>query len=236
MHTSTVTALTHRGAVREANEDSLVLGPAIATATMTAPAQCWLPLGDPLVLAVADGLGGHAAGEIASQHVARRLAETGTQLATADILSRVLATIDDELREHSSQNIEFSGMGSTVAGLLLTEQGVHTFNVGDSRVYRIDGTRLLQLTEDDAVGGGGTALITQCMGGRDEGPFDPHVAHENGSAWLICSDGLSDLVPAEDMSRILAEADSDITAVHELWRAAMDAGGRDNISVILARV
>ncbi|MDS1270881.1 serine/threonine-protein phosphatase [Lipingzhangella sp. LS1_29] len=231
----TITAITHRGAVRDRNEDSVVLGPMMAACDMATPAQCWVPADEPMVLAVADGLGGHAAGEIASQHVARRLSEIGRQLSSAQALSRALATIDGELREHAVQHQEFDGMGSTVAGLLLTRDGVHTFNVGDSRTYRIEQGRLVQVTRDDAIEGGNTALITQCVGGRTDGRLEPHVQRVDGVAWLICSDGLSDLVTTEEVEKILATSDSDAVAVSELWRAAMAAGGRDNISIILAR-
>uniref|UniRef100_UPI00036B8411 PP2C family protein-serine/threonine phosphatase n=1 Tax=Nocardiopsis chromatogenes TaxID=280239 RepID=UPI00036B8411 len=81
-------------------------------------------------------------------------------------------------------------------------------------------------------------FITQSLGGSGSTAMVPHVgrdAEPDPSAWLMCSDGLSDLVPQEEMERIIAEAADDEGAVYALWRAAMDASGRDNISILLAR-
>ncbi|MDS1269902.1 protein phosphatase 2C domain-containing protein [Lipingzhangella sp. LS1_29] len=245
--TVTVTALTHRGAVRQVNEDALVMGAlTVAGGSMNAPARCLLPVQEPLVLAVADGLGGHAAGEIASEHAVHRMAESGPQLIGPDAMTTLLTHIDDEIREHSVQNEEFSGMGTTVAGLLLTEEGIYWFNVGDSRTYRIRDLRLEQLSEDDSPptvpGEDGrptsTNFITQSLGGSSSTPMQPHVGQDReatAEGWLMCSDGLSDLVSNEEMEQILAAAVSDEAAVRELWQAAMKVSGRDNISILLAR-
>lgn len=243
----TVTALTHRGAVRQANEDALVMGAlTVAGASMSAPARCLLPVHVPLVLAVADGLGGHAAGEIASEHAVHRMAESGAQLHGPSAVTQLLKHIDDEIREHSQQNAEFSGMGTTVAGLLITGEGTYWFNVGDSRTYRIRDARLEQLSDDDSPplppSEDGrpvtTNFITQSLGGSGSSGMEPHVGPDPGPSdegWLLCSDGLSDLVTKEEMERIIEEADSDEEAVHNLWQAAMEVSGRDNISILLVR-
>lgn len=243
----TVTALTHRGAVRPANEDAVVLGAlTVAGADMEAPVRCDLPLTGPIVLAVADGLGGHAAGEIASEHAVHRMAESNHQLNGPDDVDTLLRHIDDEIKEHALQHAEFSGMGTTVAGMLLTADGNYWFNVGDSRTYRIEGSRLRQLSQDDSPAlppsedgkPVTTNFITQSLGGSGSTAMTPHVGtdHEPGpGAWLMCSDGLSDLVAPDEMERILAESTGDDAAVHTLWKAAMEAGGRDNISILLLR-
>ncbi|MFC7326528.1 PP2C family protein-serine/threonine phosphatase [Marinactinospora rubrisoli] len=242
-----VTALTHRGAVRQANEDAVVLGAlTVAGADMNAPARCVLPVTDPVVVAVADGLGGHAAGEIASEHAVHRMAESGPQLTGPDSIDLLLKHIDEEIKEHAGQHAEFSGMGTTVAGVLLTADGNFWFNVGDSRTYRLQDGRLIQLSEDDSPAlppsedgkPVTTNFITQSLGGSGASAMVPHVGRDpepGPGAWLMCSDGLSDLVTLEEMERIIAAADSDESAVQELWRAAMDASGRDNISVLLVR-
>ncbi|WP_345556515.1 PP2C family protein-serine/threonine phosphatase [Streptomonospora halophila] len=243
----TVTALTHRGAVRTANEDAVVMGAlTIASANMTMPVRCVLPVGEPVILAVADGLGGHAAGEIASEHAVHRMAEMSPRLTSPDDVDVLLKNIDEEIKDHATQHTEFSGMGTTVAGLLLNTDGNFWFNVGDSRTYRLEGTRLRQLSQDDSPplppSDDGkpvtTNFITQSLGGSGSTAMVPHVGRDNEpdpGAWLMCSDGLSDLVPLEEMERIIAEAGSDEGAVHGLWQAAMEASGRDNISILLAR-
>lgn len=242
-----VTALTHRGAVRPSNEDALVMGAlTVAGASMTAPARCTLPVHTPLVLAVADGLGGHAAGEIASEHAVHRMAESGAQLKGPEEVATLLKLIDGEIRDHAQQNAEFSGMGTTVAGLLVTGDAVYWFNVGDSRTYRIRGSRLEQLSHDDSPplppSEDGrpvtTNFITQSLGGSSSATMDPHVGTDSdpgAEGWLMCSDGLSDLVSQEEMQEIMATAEDDDAAVHTMWQAAMAVSGRDNISIMLAR-
>ncbi|WP_026128489.1 PP2C family protein-serine/threonine phosphatase [Nocardiopsis halophila] len=243
----TVTALTHRGAVRPANEDAVVMGAlTVASANMNVPVRCVLSLTEPVVLAVADGLGGHAAGEIASEHAVHRMAEMSPRMTGPDDVAMLLKNIDEEIKDHATQHAEFSGMGTTVAGMLLNTDGNFWFNVGDSRTYRLEGNRLRQLSQDDSPplppSEDGkpvtTNFITQSLGGSGSTAMVPHVdrdAEPDPSAWLMCSDGLSDLVAQDEMERIIAEASDDEGAVHALWRAAMDASGRDNISILLAR-
>ncbi|MDA8370920.1 MAG: protein phosphatase 2C domain-containing protein [Nocardiopsaceae bacterium] len=243
----TVTALTHRGAVRPANEDAVVMGPlTIASASMAMPVRCVLPVSEPVILAVADGLGGHAAGEIASEHAVHRMAEMSPRLSSPDDVGVLLKNIDEEIKDHATQHAEFSGMGTTVAGMLLNNDGNFWFNVGDSRTYRLEGTRLRQLSQDDSPplppSEDGkpvtTNFITQSLGGSGATAMVPHVGRDHDpdpSTWLMCSDGLSDLVALEDMEQIIAEAGSDEVAVHALWQAAMEGSGRDNISILLAR-
>ena len=178
-----VTALTHRGAVRSANEDAVVMGAlTVAGANMTSPVRCVLPISEPVILAVADGIGGQAAGEIASEHAVHRLAETGPRLDGPTKIAQLLSNIDEEIKDHAQQHTEFSGMGTTVAGLLLKDDRNYWFNVGDSRTYRLDGQRLIQLSEDDAPvlppSEDGrpvtTNFITQSLGGSSGGGMEPH--------------------------------------------------------------
>ncbi|GLU47527.1 protein phosphatase [Nocardiopsis ansamitocini] len=225
----------------------MVLGAlTVAGAEMNAPAHCWLPIADPVILAVADGLGGHAAGEIASEHAVHRMAESGPQLTGPEAVDLLLKHIDEEIKEHAGLHAEFSGMGTTVAGMLLTVDGNYWFNVGDSRTYRLQDSRLIQLSEDDSPAlppsedgrPVTTNFITQSLGGSGNTAMVPHVGEDPApgpGAWLMCSDGLSDLVTLEEMEQIIAESSSDDAAVYNLWKAAMDASGRDNISIMLVR-
>ncbi|WP_304455890.1 PP2C family serine/threonine-protein phosphatase [Nocardiopsis sp. YSL2] len=242
-----VTALTHRGAVRPANEDALVMGSVCASADMTLPARLILSTSEPIILGVADGIGGQAAGEIASEHLVQRMSEERPRLQGAEDITQLLVNVDEELQEHAQHFDEFTGMGTTVAGVLLSGEGIFWFNVGDSRTYRLDGRSLIQLSEDDSPPlppsedgrPATTNFITQSLGGSAKGRMVPHVGRDDagiGAAWLMCSDGLSDLVRHGDMEKIIAEAGSDEAAVYALWQAAMEAGGKDNISILLARL
>ncbi|PRY00557.1 PP2C family protein-serine/threonine phosphatase [Allonocardiopsis opalescens] len=244
----TVTAMTHRGAVREGNEDALVVGSLTASSvSMSAPMRVSLSPNVPAVVAVADGLGGHAAGEVAASHTVQRFAEQGEWQEGKETISELLRAIDAELQEYAEDNPDHSGLGTTIAGLLFAGEEIFWFNVGDSRAYRLHPDKLQQLSQDDSPAVPGaepgtlaavTNLITQSLGGS-AGELEPHVgtdSPEESASWLLCSDGLSDLVEGTDMVRLISEAPDDSSAVTALWKAAMDAGGRDNISIALVRM
>jgi serine/threonine protein phosphatase PrpC len=138
-------------------------------------------------------------------------------------------------------------MGTTVAGMVVAPSGILVFNVGDSRVYRIERDGLVQLSTDDTPGpklaDGRTAamtsnLVTQSLGGAYQlAGIDPHVLSEpleDGARYLICSDGLSDLLERRAMEGLLG--DDDAASARALFEAAMARGGEDNISLILLRL
>jgi serine/threonine protein phosphatase PrpC len=241
-----VTALTHRGAMRQRNQDALAIGPLTAAdLDLIDPVRVTLPLRAPVVAAVADGLGGHAAGEVAAALTVRRLAGAH-QLTGADAVVRCLQEVNDDLYRLAAEDPARTGTGATVAGLVLTAQETLWFNVGDARAYREDGGYLGQVSVDDSPprpAGAAEAettstVVTQSLGGAPvPTAVHPHVGCHPGTApdrWLLCSDGLSDAVPIATMERLLRDHD-DLHGVRELWAAAMNAGGRDNISIALVR-
>jgi serine/threonine protein phosphatase PrpC len=239
-----VTAMTHRGAVRGSNEDALVVGAFLASEVdLTDPVAFRITPTEPVVVAVADGLGGYGGGERASAHAVRRLA-VGPDVASPDGLNEVLNDISREIEKLATEP-GLAGMGTTVAGLVVGPDSCLWFNVGDSRVYQENGGYLGQLSRDDSpsvlvdglIDGPAptTSVITQYLGGaRADGPVHPHVGVvEPAGRWLICSDGLSDLVEVTEMERILRAETDELRAVKALWVAAMNASGRDNISILL---
>lgn len=242
-----VTAMTHRGAVRPNNEDALVVGGFVASEIDLADPVTWLlDPAEPTVVAVADGLGGYGGGERASAHAARRLAAAGPGLASADDVAAVLVAISDEIEKLATEP-GLAGMGTTVAGLVLAPGGHLWFSVGDSRVYQCNGGYLGQLTRDDSPTAAvdderdspaaSTNVVTQYLGGpAADGRVHPRlgaVAAAAPARWLICSDGLSDLVDVAAMEQILRREPDEVRAVKALWVAAMNASGRDNISIVL---
>jgi serine/threonine protein phosphatase PrpC len=232
-----VCAFTHRGRVRAQNEDTIVVGPWLSPPQMSAPHEFEHALVTPLLCAVADGMGGHRAGEVASRHVAFRLAQAGEHLVTAPRLRETLTRIDGELYEMAAKDHSLAGMGTTVAGLVLSRPLI-SFNVGDSRLYRFGEDGLSQLSIDDVPPGPRSGLITQSLGGGDPGrPLRPHLFEEAlavPSRFLLCSDGLTDMIDDEDIADGLALPGSE--AVLQLFDLAMDAGGTDNVSIVLVRV
>lgn len=221
-----VTAMTHNGAQRDHNEDALALGPlTICGVSQQDPVTVELPT--PAVIAVADGMGGHAAGEQASAHTVRTLAATPDKDVAA-----TLTQIDQDLLAMSRKDPAIAGLGTTVAGVLLTEDGGTYFTAGDSRVYGEHGGYLAQLSTDDR---GPTGGLTQCLGGRtDASPLEVTV-HPLPAAdrLLLCSDGLSDLVDLETMEELLNSGEPPSRITKSLWAAAMNASGRDNITIAL---
>jgi PPM family protein phosphatase len=245
-----VTAMTHRGALRGNNEDALVVSGFVASEVDLADPVTWqVAPTEPVVVAVADGLGGYGGGERASVHAAHRLAAAGPGLTSDDGLGAVLADISREIEKLATEP-GLSGMGTTVAGLVLSSGACFWFSVGDSRVYQENGGYLGQLSRDDspaAVVEGlldrpapTTSVITQYLGGPGaDGHVHPHIGPVEPAArvrWLLCSDGLSDLVDVGEMERILRAESDEVRAVKALWVAAMNASGRDNISIVLVSV
>jgi serine/threonine protein phosphatase PrpC len=233
------TAFTHRGRVREGNEDSLTVGGWVSDVDMSEPRRSFHTAGEPLLFAVADGLGGHAGGEVASRHAVRRLAAAKAS-TDAECITGQLAEINAELYVAMQRDRALLGMGTTVAGLVLSAHRAVWFNVGDSRVYRERGGRIEQLSIDDVPPGPRHGIITQTLGGGvTYVAVAPHIGVEHLSEpgsllrarWLLCSDGLTDMLDDAQIERALAANEEE--AVGALFAAAMAAGGHDNISIVL---
>lgn len=226
------------GRRRSLNEDSVLVG-----------RRVW---------AVADGMGGHAAGDVASAIIVERLKD----LDAADIVSPsdVVATItraNEDVVSHAKAYPETWGLGSTVAGLAEVEFGGEPhwaiFNVGDSRVYRlwdqvlsrvtIDHSEIEELilegkiTEEEARTHYLRNVITRSIGSIPSPEVDLWVLPQTpGEVFLICSDGLTtELTDAQIAEKLLGSRDPQST-VDLLIGDVLDAGARDNVSVIIVQV
>lgn len=231
----TAGAATDVGRVREHNQDS-----AMAHRT---------------VFVVADGIGGHAAGEVASRIVADAIRELGDrpQLRAEDVVSQ-LRLANERILASVGQHPEQSGMGTTAAGLAVVTVGGSehwaVFNVGDSRVYRyldgalalvtVDHSQVRELLDAGAIAEADVArhpmrhVITRSLGTEPMGVPDVWVfPPQPGERFLICSDGLSNELSV-DQIRDIIEANSTAQMVADaLVRAAVTAGGRDNVTAIV---
>lgn len=233
-----VGATTDTGLVRAHNEDSA--------------------LAEGSVFVVADGMGGHAAGEVASGIVVETMREL---VARADLTSedvpRQLLLANERIREAVSAHPEQKGMGTTATGLVLVAAGGSdhwvVFNVGDSRVYRwIDGT-LSQLTVDhsevqELVDAGviteaearvhpARNVVTRSLGTdyayhADTWVLPPYA----GERFVICSDGLTNELTDEQVREILQTNPEPQAASDELVRAALESGGKDNVTVVVVNL
>jgi PPM family protein phosphatase len=239
-----ISVITHDGLVRDHNEDSVVVGPWTTSATVTpAPATFALPLSAPVVIAVSDGLGGHPAGEVASSVVVQTLSRLAPQLADAEAVRDAVETCNSAVYAEAARHPAREGMGTTVAGVVLTAGDAYVFNVGDSRVYSYGPEGLRQVSVDDSpslpAGVTRTALITQILGGYgDPEPLNVHVSThtiDDATCYLVCTDGLSDVIDNAKIAAVLEE-NRGVAGVFELWRAAITGGGPDNITVVLAEI
>ena len=240
-----VTAVSHDGMLRDHNEDSLLVGPWTTCAVSTqSPQTLVFPLGsDPVVVAVADGLGGHPAGELASSVVVESLARISGLLRDEQTVREAIRGCNKAVFDQASLDPSRTAMGTTLAGVVVTREAVRVFNVGDSRVYAVSGSGVERASEDDsptlAEGQTHTSIVTQTLGGSPTlRPVDPHVASydlDPGVRYLACTDGLTDVVDDDAITAVLAEH-TGAEAVYHLWKAAMDKGGPDNITVALVEL
>jgi PPM family protein phosphatase len=229
-----VTAATDTGRARTSNEDSIGVFGWIAPLDQPVPVALASAASSPLVVIVADGLGGHAAGEVASQHAVRQLMAAGPALDTEDGIRQAVLGIHAELLQRGRTHPGYAGMATTLAAVVITPGAVLCVHVGDSRIYYVESGLLDQLTSDDAVAG----TLQQCLGGRADADVMPHIRRMSRTLqarYLICSDGLHGCVP-RDTIRDLAAIPDPLTAAARLVSAAFQAGAPDNISLCLVDV
>ena len=226
---------THPGKVRRRNEDSYVL--------------------DPPLFAVADGMGGAQAGEVASRLTAAAFREfhEADRLPPDERLQAIIQEANRRIYDRAHADSDFSGMGTTVTAALLTGGRVTIGHVGDSRAYRIRNGELEQLTDDHSLVGDlmrsgrltpeeadahpQRSVITRALGTDREVDVDTlAIEAEPGDLFLLCSDGLTTMVADDDILGILDAAPTLDDAARALVRAANTGGGEDNVTVVLFRV
>ena len=222
------------GHVREGNEDSAYAGDRL--------------------LAVADGMGGHAAGEVASSTVISRLADLDDDIDAADVLHELSEAVRDanrQLRDMAMENSALDGMGTTVTAMLAAGDHLGLLHVGDSRAYLLRDGVLTQITHDhtlvqDLVDQGRItpeqanthpqrSLLMRALDGREVEPDLSMRQAVPGDRYLLCTDGLSGVVSEETiLEALLLPTPQD--AVDQLVELALKGGGPDNITVVVADV
>jgi len=237
---------TDTGRARSNNEDSAVVDEATA------------------LVVLADGMGGYNAGEVASgmctafikTELGRWLAEASESATDSDVRRAMDICVDNANRaifNAANSNPQYAGMGTTLVVGVFRDGRLLMGHVGDSRGYRLRGGRLTQITHDhsllqeqidaglitaeQAAYSANKNLVTRAVGVEDTVLLETHMHDlQAGDMYLLCSDGLSDMLDDEAISQLLQGHDSLDEAGGALIAAANDAGGKDNISVILARV
>ena len=160
--------------------------------------------------------------------------------------TEALLHVNDGLYDLMVRDPHLRGFGTTVVGAALSPDGLLHFNVGDSRAYHFSADQLIRLSEDDVPAGTtgprpgrSNHGVTQCLGGTfGPGLLDPHVSTKpplrRHETLLLCSDGLTDMVAETDIEQALRIAVEPETCVMRLLQLALDGGGEDNISIIVA--
>jgi protein phosphatase len=219
---------------------------------------------------VADGMGGHAAGEVASRVAVDAIAEFveltgGNQEITwpfglddtisyeGNRLKTAVRHANTRVIEATRESAEYEGMATTVAAVLVDGDIANLAHVGDSRIYLWNGESIEQLTRDhswvnEQIENGAISpeqarshplrnVVTRALGGRADLVVDIQSRRmEPGDMLLLCSDGLTTMVPDEEIARVLGEKDDDVAeAARALVGLANERGGEDNITVVLLR-
>jgi protein phosphatase len=242
-----IATATHPGMVRSHNEDSISADAATGLAVL------------------ADGMGGYNAGEVASgiavamisAELKKALAAVNGEFDTAAaerLVGEHAVRANNAIFQAAQSQSQYAGMGTTLVVALWHDNSLVAGHIGDSRLYRFRGGRLEQVTRDhsllqEQIDSG---LITKAQARHSQNKnlvtravgIDPEVEAEvhsypvqAGDIYLLCSDGLNDMVTDEDMELTLASLQANLPlAATQLVQQANDNGGRDNVSVILVRV
>lgn len=233
---------TDKGKRRSSNQDSIFL----TTDTIG-------PLPDLFI--VADGMGGHAAGDFASSYAIRVVTDfvrKSTIRNPISLLKRAFVVASNAVYKEAEKDRDKAGMGTTMVACVVLQDQLHVANIGDSRLYVIDDD-IRQITMDhslveELIRSGQLDrnmgrnhpeknIITKAMGSRDEAvPDFFQISVSPGSRILLCSDGLSNMVEDDEIRDIVMENPSEEAAVSALIQKANYYGGNDNISAIVISV
>jgi serine/threonine protein phosphatase PrpC len=228
-------ARSDRGLIRGGNQDSVYAGPRL--------------------LAVADGMGGMAAGDVASNIVIATMAPLDEDVpggAMVDALRGAVDSANQQIRDAVDANPALEGMGTTLTAMLFSGSKIGMVHIGDSRAYLLRDGEFHQVTKDDtyvqmlvdegriseeeANSHPQRSLLTRALDGRDADPEYSVRQALAGDRYLLCSDGLSGVVSAETIDATLREYANPQQCAERLVQLALRGGGPDNITVIVADV
>lgn len=229
--------MTDAGKRRAHNEDAILSRPEVGL---------WV---------VADGMGGHAAGDVASRMLTEALAEVDVDGSFPEFVDRVddsLIELNQAIRRHADAHFDGKTMGCTVVSLLVADRVGVCMWAGDSRLYRLREGTLLQvsrdhdpleelverglLTPEEADDHPDSSVITRAVGGQPDLCLDCILFDVMpGDIYLLCSDGLYREVERDEMREILLDQQPVQDRVEALMTMALDRGARDNVSVIVAQ-
>ena len=237
-----MSACTHKGKIRSANEDN-----------------CYISTGDLTYLVVADGMGGHKGGKIASSTVIECIKSylSADRMKNCENIPECLLKCVDyanlTVYKKASSEENLVGMGTTLVMLYISGDTAYVLNVGDSRCYQIRDKKIKQITKDHSVvqelfDNGkiefsdmkkhpNKNIITRAIGTDFNvkcDVFEVYLKEDDG--FILCSDGLSNMIEDEEILKIFLESSDTKECANKLVEMANDAGGTDNITVIAAKM
>lgn len=242
----------HQGCVRENNEDALLVHKKLVCDGNNTVIECNSLEGEKFLFAVADGVGGEQYGEIVSKMVLTRLLQNNDHLFSFEDLKTEIIEIEKELTLLSTDTIISNQSSSTIAGLLIVKDTVMAFNVGDSRVYRLNNGFFEKISHDHSIV---QTLFDQGMIDEDEMRYHPQkniitssisadsnkksldIYHQikkirEFDIFFICSDGIWETLSLDEIEEIWNETNS-LDFSQKILNASFEKKARDNISLIL---
>jgi protein phosphatase len=242
-----VTAASRVGCVRKNNEDMILVGSSFIR-NDSFNTKIELAPGKRTILAVADGMGGHNSGEVASSDALHNLHFFFNDIPTGltagefnEMMVVWLESINLIVESKGRNDDRFKGMGTTLVGIAYYGDDFYSMNCGDSRLYRLRNGLLEQLTIDHSLNNmlGSTkhsSIITNCIGGGNKNSYMDIVKMTDdiqpSDIYLLCSDGLSDMLNDQQIE-VMLKSGGDADA---LCQAAVEAGGFDNVSACVIEV
>ena len=234
--------LTHIGKIRSMNQDNYFCDGKYLDADSggsAAPFAGTLPCDRPFMIGVFDGMGGEECGEVASLIASECAANFPLGEKPLEDLLKFCMTANDRICAYAEEH-GVSVMGTTAALLAFTPREIALCNIGDSKVFRFSGGTLEQLSVDHYAFPeyGRKPPLSQNLGiPADEMVIEPYIealTYRDGDVFLLCSDGLTDMVSTEEICKILTDEPFE-AAAGRLLEAALNGGGKDNVTVILCR-
>ena len=240
----------HRGNIRSTNEDNFYFDGKhmeMEHGNLSHPVCMEGNLTERKFLAVFDGMGGENFGERASfeaAHAVQKSLQDNMYLRGEKDQLKLLVEEMNKSVVHAQEELLTSYMGTTLVSLYFTAQNVYVCNLGDSRAFRLRNQALEQLSRDHVdhrpLKPGRKPALSQYIGmGSEEMQLSPYIAMgklELGDKYLLCSDGLTDMVSNFEIADILIRSTNVMEAAEALLQAALEAGGQDNITVIVSSI
>lgn len=199
------------------------------------------------LLAVFDGMGGESCGEMAAFLAAEacgehfKAAKDGIRNDPEEFLNEICESMNQAICDYGRTN-KINSMGTTAALLAFAEDAVYSCNLGDSRIYKSDREKFYQISQDHVLGHSlfGKAPLTQYLGMEEENlQLEPSISRQEikiGDRFLLCSDGITDMLSDGEIADILSRDIPVAKTVEILVDRALKKGGRDNITVVLCEI